>query len=406
MEKSLFDISLFLHGVEPLPNQVFHKDFDAYFFLEYPPYQYQITEGYNPFPFLNNINEETIFVNNPEGTHNLNYKINKTTWNSEPFYEAFKQTFSVDRFLFWQSENDKWAMVSDAKHKIAIVGIDWNFADQVPLFNQQCMLSPAQVLKTLNLEKHQNIFLKNYTPSTNLIEGNDQNPLWVKYYFRCHVDAENDKFFYWEHFERLYYAITKALAGFKNIDMYADQAFDRRYKMNNQIYSSGKNAPVGGWQKYSYNNCKKVATKFLTNNLHLQLKFEGKNDEAEALYLANKNGLIEFMNFWIYATLEKTIKKGYASDFYFLTGFYSFGNFDTEFNQNFEFSYKKSTLNEDIVAVLIEELMVLGFAKKVYKIEQPTVFANYSLDKPLQIEGIYSMVPDFDNKKNLFLRNT
>jgi phosphatidylglycerophosphatase A len=401
MEKSLFDVSLFLNSIEPLPNQIFSKDFDAYFFIEYPPCQYIKTDVYNPFPFLNNIDDETIFVRNPEGTHTLNYKIDKTTWDTEPYYVAFKQTFPIDRFLFWQSENDKWAMVSDDKHKIAIVGIDWHLADQVPLFNQNCQLSPAQVLKILNLEKHKDIFLRNYAPSANLTKGNDQNPLWIKYYFKCHVDTENDKLFYWKHFELLYHAIVKALSHFKSIDMYADQALERRYKMNKQIYSSGKNAPVGGWQKYSYDNCKKVATKFLTHNQHLQLKFEGKIDEAEALYMANKNGLIEFMNFWIYATLEKTTKKGYASDFYFLMGLYSFGNFETEFNQNFEFSYKKSTLNEDTVAVLLDELIALGFAKKVYKIEQPKVFAKYSPDKALQIEGIYGMVPDFDNKKSL-----
>ena len=41
-----------------------------------------------------------------------------------------------------------------------------------------------------------------------------------------------------------YYALTKALPHFKSVDMYADQAFERRYKMRGEIYSSAKNALI------------------------------------------------------------------------------------------------------------------------------------------------------------------
>ena len=123
--------------------------------------------------------------------------------------------------------------------------------------------------------------------------------------------------------------------------MYADQAFWRRYKRKGQIYASGAKASVGGWQKYTYENCKKVATKFLTQNQHLVLQFEGKTEESEQLYLANKEGLIEFMTFWVYANIEKTKVKGQFSDFHFLTYQYNFNSKSVIFNQNFEFFVSK-----------------------------------------------------------------
>ena len=52
--QDIFNTDLFKNGKEPLPNLVFNKKFDAYFFMEYPPFQYNPTEVYNPFPFLNN----------------------------------------------------------------------------------------------------------------------------------------------------------------------------------------------------------------------------------------------------------------------------------------------------------------------------------------------------------------
>jgi hypothetical protein len=389
MQNTLFNISLF-SAKNPWVEAIFSKRFDAYFFLDYPAYQYNAMEVYDPFPMMNNLGEKVIFVHNIDFSLQLEHTLNQNTWNRTPFENEFKSKFQAERFLFWRSENEKWTMFSDEKTKVAIMGINWKLADQVPMFHQNCMLSPKQMSEKLDLGESETAFFERYLPCDILTKGNEENPIWVKYYFQCKVPTENDRLFYWQQFEPLHEAMMKFLADFKTIDMYADQAFWRRYKQRGTIYTTGKNAPVGGWQKYSYDNCKKVATKFLTQNQHLQLQFEGKIDESEALYWANKDGLIEFMLFWIYAKVEKTKIKGRLSDFHFSMG-RDYGNKDSEFNQTFQFFYKKSLINEDLIAELLEKLNEIAFVKDTRRIEQPQIFANYKIDEAMKIEGIYGI---------------
>ena len=97
------------------------------------------------------------------------------------------------------------------------------------------------------------------------------------------------------------------------------------------------------------------------------------------------------MVFWVYANVEKTAVKGMASDFYFLTYHYNFGNKNDEFNQNFEFSFKKSLFTEGVIETLLKELTPICFVKKIHRLEQPARFAKFEKDKPLKIEGIYGV---------------
>ena len=402
MNNNLIDSDLFIEEIEPWVNQVFKKDFDAYFFLSHPPFQYNPNElnVFDPFDFLNNIEEKNVYITSPTGKNNLVFSMNND-WNRQLYFDAYKQNITDERFLFWKSENEKWAMVSDAKHEVAVIGIDWNLADQVPLFFNNCLLSPIQFLQKTGKKEHESTILENYKPSSMLIEGDSENPLWVKYYFQCHVENENDKLFYWQQFEQIFPIIHPVLKHFKSVDMYADQAFCRRYWQNKQWYKSYKNAPVGGWQKFSHANCEKVANKFLNNNEHLRLAFEEKTEESEALYVANKKGLIEFLTFWIYASINKVAQRGGKSDFYFQTGMYSFGNKNGEYNQNFEFCYNKSLLDEVMVENMVEHLARIGFALKVHKLEKPYKFATFTNDSPLKIDGMYGALPDLVNDKDL-----
>jgi hypothetical protein len=388
MGQNLIDKDLFAEGIEPWPNQVFKKDFDAYILLSYPAFEYNQNQFniFDPFSFLNNISEKNLFISCPSGDSNLSYSYND---DRQSYFTAFKENIKEDRFLFWEGEQERWAMVSDARYQVAVIGIDWDICGEVGFFYPECLLSPIQFLEKVGKQKHLDIFMRNYQPSKVLTEGNTDNPMWVKYFFQCHVENENDKLFYWPQFEKIFNAIHPLLKHFKSLDMYASQAFERRYFQNKQWYSSGSNAPIGGWQKYSYKNCEKVANKYLNDNEHLRLRFEGKTAESEALYIASKKGLIEFFTFWIYASLNKVSHKGGQSDFYFLTTLHSFGNKNDEYNQNFNFSYRKEVLNEKDVDNLVAELDKIGFAVKIYKVEKPYVFAVYTEDKPLHTEGIY-----------------
>ncbi len=403
MKNKLFDIALFADGAEPWPNQVFLKDFDAYFFLSHPAFHYSPNEYniFDTFDFLNNLQEKSIYISSATSKSNLVFAL-KSDRNRQLYYEAYKQNITDERFLFWQSENERWAMVSDEKHKVAVIGIDWDIAAEIPFFFQQCLLSTTQFLQKIGKENQGAIFLKNYQPATILTEGNSENPSWVKYYFQCHVKNENDKLFYWPQFEKIFNTIQPILKDFKRVYMYAEQAFVRWYWQNKQWYSTGKTAPVGGWQKYSYKNCEKVANKFLNENEHLQLAFEEKKEESEALYIANKKGLIEFYTFWVYASLQKMQQSFGRSDFYFQTTQHYFGNKNEAFNQNFEFCYKKELLNENDVENLVRQLAKIGFALKIHKIEKPYIFATYTKTEPLRIEGMYRALPDLETDNDLY----
>ena len=392
----MFDKSLFLNNTEPWPNQVFSKDFDCYFFVNYPHLQYGQEGPCRPYDLSNNLSEKTIYVTNPEGTKSFNYKyeFKNGDWNFDGFNKLFDSKVADERFLFWSGEGERWAMISDKKYGVAVYGINWKDANQIPMFFDSELLSPIHFLQKVEKEKHLDIFIKNYQPSKILIEGSDENSIWVKYYFQCHVNTENDKLFYWQNFEKLYHCITKLLSHYKAIDMYADQAFQRNYFMNKQWYRSYKQAPVGGYQKFNLKNCEKVATKFLLDNEHLKLSFEMDKDGADKLYKAKKEGLINFFGFSISGSTQKQQRREYRNDFTFGMGLYDHGDKSDKYNQNFQLSYKKSTIENDKMNVAIDELKKIGFAVKVSTVEQPATFVKYSTDKPLVIEGIQNVIPD------------
>ena len=389
----LIDQNLFADGIEPWPNQVFQKDFDAYFLVSYPPYEYNENEVYNPFHLMNNIDEETIYIETPDGKKSMNHYIPRGTYEYDDYNLKFKTNLSHERFLVWQSENDQWAMLSDAKNKVAVIAVNWKIAHQIKFFYNQSLLSPNQFLQKVNLERHKSIFMKNYAPSKTLTEGNIENPIWLKYYFHCHVHKENDKLFYWKQFEQLYNATSKLLSFCKGLDMYADQAFQRRYWQNKMWYSSYSQAPVGGYQNYNLKNCEKVATKFLIENEHLMLDFEGKKEESGALYISNKKGLVNFFGFHIYGNLEKQKTKGGYADFNFNMCLHCHANKSVVHNQNFEFYFRETFLDSNDVKVYIEALKVFGFITKIYEVRMPKISAIYTNDKPLEITGISSFVP-------------
>jgi hypothetical protein len=394
MPTSIIDAQLFSPDILPWPNQVFQKDFDAYFLLSYPQFQYNETEVYNPYGFMANIQERTVYIQTPNGSKSINHTMPIGIYEDEMFYKKFAEQFTSETYLLWEGENDKWAMVSDAKNKVCVFATHWSIADQIPLFYEQYLLSPQEFLQKVGMQKHEAIFMKNYAPSSVLAKGDDDNKVWKKYFFQCHVENENDKLFYWPQFEQFYESLSKLLKPFKGLDMYACQAFERRYWRNKQWYGSGKNAPVGGWQKFSAENCKKVATKFLIDNEHLKLEFDGKQEEAEKLYIANKKGLIKFYGFNIYANRIKQKTKGSSPEFVFSMGLYDHSNKQDKYNQQFHFFYQADLLSEDAINLFVHQLKTFCAVEVVHKIAQPKVYADYTNDKSLQIHSIYTFVPE------------
>lgn len=92
----LFDHSLFAHTEKPFPNLVFAKNFDAYFFVQYPHNAYQQEGPLNPFSFLNNIDEKTVFICNPSGSVSMEHTVHH--WDSKAFLDTFEKTCSRERY--------------------------------------------------------------------------------------------------------------------------------------------------------------------------------------------------------------------------------------------------------------------------------------------------------------------
>ena len=384
---------------EPWRAPVFLKKFDAHFFIQFPHNQYG-NEPIEPFGLLNNLQESKLFISTPNGSKNIEFQHDWSRMTD--FFDIYKEKLAEDRFLFWHGTTDRWAMVSDSLRRFAVIGIDWKLADQPAYFYKDFLLSNKKVAELLGDARLETAISENYAPSKWLTESSDENPMWVKYHFCGKVETEDDKLFYWRQFEPLFGAVSAVLADFKSQFMWADQHFSRRYFMNKQWYSSNAQAPVGGWQKFSHANCDKVANKFLPQNRHLQLRFDGKRDESEQLFIANKKGLIEFMFFWIYAALEKRRKPEGWMDFYFIMEFTGFGEKTAETNQDFQFFYLKSAISDDKIEKLVADLVKIGFVKKIYRMERPVSFWKTDAAGLPEISHIYSESPDFGSSAELF----
>jgi hypothetical protein len=397
----LFNADIFQKTTNPWLENVFSKKFDAYFFIQFPHVRY-VHAPIEPFDFLNNISENTLQISTPDGSRIIEFVNEK--WENEPFFVEFQEKLADERFLFWRGLAEKWAMVSDAKSGFAVIGIDWKISGQVPFFFQNFLLSTKKVAELLADDSLEKLLAQTYAPAKILTEGSDENPVWVKFHFRGNVETEDDKIFYWPQFGQLFDAISAATVDFQTRFMWADQAFSRRYWRNKMWYASNSNAAVGGWQKYSRENCEKVATKFLPQNQHLKLLFEGKQAEADKLYIANKKGLIEFMYFWVYANVEKKRKPEGAMQFYFLLEWMDFYKKEKPIptNQGFQLFYQKSTISAERIEKLVEDLTKIGFAKVIYRLERPEIAWKINVEGLPEISNIYSASPDFESNFDVF----
>jgi hypothetical protein len=401
MQNQLFNAEIFQKSKNPWLENVFLKKFDAYFFIQFPHVRY-VHAPIEPFDFLNNLSENTLQISTPDDSKKMEF-INEK-WENEPFFVEFQEKFADERFLFWRGLEEKWAMVSDAKSGFAVIGIDWKISGQVPFFFQNFLFSYKKIAELLGDASLEKLLAKTYAPTKILTEGSDENPVWVKFHVRGNVESEDDKLFYWAQFEPLFDAISAATVDFQTRFMWADQSFQRRYWRNKMWYASYSNASVGGWQKYSRENCEKVATKFLTQNQHLKLLFEGKQAEADKLYIADKKGLIEFMYFWVYASLEKKRKPEGAMQFYFLQEWMDFQKKEqpVSTNQGFQFFYLKSAISAEKIEKLVEELTKIGCAKVIYRLKRPEIAWKINSEGLPEISNIYSATPDFESNLDVF----
>ena len=393
--KKLFKKSIFRKN--PFLNQVFNKNFDSFFFLNFSVEKEFKGNSflYVPHSFINNINDKGLFIDSTQNNKKLEYIFNND-WNVNDFIIKFKETIGNQKTLFWSSESEKWGMITDTENEVAIIGADWNIVDQIDLFFKDFYIPPNEFFKKIKLKNSFNSLLKNYKPKKILTIGDDkENPLWEKYFFECYVENEEDKIFYWKQFELFYDSLSKLLVNFKGKDMYADQGFWRQYLMNNSYYTTGKNAPVGGWQIFSHKNCKKVSTKFLPKNEHLILEFEGKMDQFNQMMRKSNDGLIRFGDIWVYGNIEKQKIKGQSSDFYFQTK--SFGGKNSEVNQRLEITFNKSLIGNKYLRDFIEEIKHIGRVKKIYKVTTPKLSVLFSETENIKVLEINKLALNSNN---------
>lgn len=106
--------------------------------------------------------------------------------------------------------------------------------------------------------------------------GQPLNEIYDLYCFHGHVPDETKKLYYWKQQKVLFELLQPLIKTWKVKKIIPDQYQTRFYKMNDTIYSTCENAPVGGMQNYTFEQTKKIATKFLSNNQHLIDSFNGK----------------------------------------------------------------------------------------------------------------------------------
>lgn len=385
-KSEIFETSNFRSDYDPWSMNLFKKRFDAYFFIDYSIFSKSEPLIIKLSQLQNNINCKHLKINNIKGKSKTIYNINLDKVIGENV--VLKEKFKKDRFLFWKGENDQWSIISDEVKKIAIIAVDWQISEQIELFFSRLIIKPKEIFERLQSDQFEKIYKTAYNPSENLILGNKDNPIWVKYFFECKVPSFEDRLFQWRHFEKLYYSLIKLLAGFQTIDMWAYQTFEYEFEKNSIKKNDSKVAPLGGWQKFSYKNCKKVATKYL-----------GKSEFSKVppLHKSGAKAYVRFGYLWVYANLNKVKVKGQRSHFYFLMG-----NGETlEYNQYFNFLYKKSTISDDAINMFIDELKTYCFIKRIHRIEKPNKFATYDDNNGTSIEGIFGFKPDL--KENTYI---
>lgn len=296
---------------QPWSVSPFERTFDAYFFLDGAPWyddDWQITHltsWPNVYP------PQSLSCRLVDGS-TISCPAGRTFDVCQRWlHEIRRRNASLQAPMRWHGETDQWAMAIDERTGIALLGVDHGIERDLQVLFADKVISPTVAAARLGLDPQ--VLAATYRPSPWFTSPNVDNPEWVKFVFAGHVEHEDDKLFYRPQFERFHQAMSGALDDFAYIRMLSAQALWRAVRKRpggEMLRRTGTNAPVGGWQAFNRANCHKVATKFLTDNRHLQLRFENRDAEADALFPLDRGTLPSLQFFWLRALANQSAKPG------------------------------------------------------------------------------------------------
>jgi hypothetical protein len=378
--REVFETQDLATAPKPLTGATFRKRFDVFLFLQLNDRLASADEWLSFCSLLNNAGEtQTHFWHSISGRSGV--KGFDSVWSPDTEWVGGRSGA-----VCVTGDSGAWAMCIDNESGIAILGLDRTLAKTPRVMFQDMWISGSVVADRIGVRPDE--LDARYSPSAWFSSPSPDNPLWHKWCFECHVDAEDDKLFYWPQFEHFFKVLDPLLSGWTFRQMLSSQGFWRQVGPKKAPRISGGKAPVGGWQNFTHANCKTVATKFLPNNHHLQLQFNGPHDKVAALYPREPPGLIEMAFFWLRAARTSRRSPEEPAEFYFVLP--GGGGTRTEpCNQYFELFALADAVWENDLESVVDRLAQIGHATAVYETKQPEIFYQYDPVGVGQVESIH-----------------
>jgi hypothetical protein len=387
-----FDRIALIGGLWPTDRSVFARPFDVSLFLRLDDRLASDDEWFSLRNLVNNSRDTTLhFLHVPSAPSGASSGVSSGTaefhqaWSPAPSWVGGR-----DGITCITGNSNSWAMCVDNRNGVTVLGLDRSVAATQRVIFQNNWMTASEAANAIGDDATR--LSERYAPSPWFTTPSALNPLWRKWCFVCHVDREDDKLFYRPQFEQLFAAIDPLIARWPFRRMLSSQARWRRVGGDDALRITGTEAPVGGWQNFTPANCHKVATKFLTDNQHLQLRFDGRADESAALYPRQPPGLIDLSFFWLRAARTPRRSPDGPAELYLVMPDSGRTRADP-CNQYFELFALGDALNVDDLERVVDQLAVIGRATAIHQTSRPHEF--YELDRrgSGQISSIYSCGP-------------
>jgi hypothetical protein len=205
--------------------------------------------------------------------------------------------------------------------------------------------------------------------------------LYWRYSIRCHVDAEQDKVYYWPRLGALYDLIAPIMAGWQDVRLNSDQALQRMLRRDDEdgsFHATLRNAPVGGLQRLTHERLEKIGSKYLNDNDHLIARFENGGRDHARFYEPKGCARVHFFLHEIFG-LRRRLKYDRSMVFQSLPHdlWLRIGGYDHQhamsradpINQALDLYIWQGILPEDAADALAHRLGRLTSAKHIWKTE-------------------------------------
>jgi hypothetical protein len=218
-------------------------------------------------------------------------------------------------------------------------------------------------------------------PPGHVYAGEPCDALYWRYSLRCHVGREAEKAYYWDSLAEIYEAILPLIDGWEDQRLNSDQALQRMVGKplpDGSFRATLRNAPVGGLQKLTRQNVKKIGSKYLADNDHLLARFENGGIDHARFYEPKGRERVYFFLHEIFA-LRKRLKhdrsvmfQSLPHDFWLRIGGYEhqYAMSRTDpINQAIDLYIWQGVASSDDADALVHRIGTLTSARQIWKSE-------------------------------------